>query len=70
MSDSYLAFDGKCAFSLSLGGSSRAPEGKPECALTRDGRTYIFAGAVPKALFQWIPGSAARARRNWVKTLR
>jgi len=70
VSESYLAFGGQCAFALSLGAGSTAPEGKPEFALVRDGRTYVFSGAVPKALFRWIPGSAMRARRNWVKARR
>ncbi|MBO9706163.1 MAG: hypothetical protein J7474_11735 [Arthrobacter sp.] len=67
MSESYLAFGGKCAFALSLGAGSTAPEGKPEFTLERDGKTYVFSGAVPRALFRWIPGSAVRARRSWVK---
>ncbi|WFR82873.1 hypothetical protein [Arthrobacter sp. Y-9] len=70
MSESYLAFGGKCAFALSLGAGSTAPEGKPEFTLERDGKTYVFSGAVPMALFRWIPGSAVRARKSWMKARR
>ncbi|PSS44821.1 hypothetical protein C6401_06095 [Arthrobacter woluwensis] len=70
MSESYLAFGGKCAFALSLGAGSTAPEGKPEFALERDGKTYVFSGAVPRALFRVLPGSATRARKNWMKARR
>ncbi|WP_422935389.1 hypothetical protein [Sinomonas sp. P47F7] len=66
MSESTVTeFDGKCAFALSVGPAAKAPEGKPEHILVRDGKTYVFSAAVPKWLFQIIPGSADRAQKNW-----
>ena len=61
------AFDGKCAFALSMGPADKAPQGKPEYALERDGQTYLFMGAVPRFLFTVIPGSAKRAQEHWAK---
>ena len=58
-------FGGKCSFAMSLGGPARAPEGKPKYSLVKDGKTYYFMGAVPRLLFQLIPGSAARAQAHW-----
>ncbi|MER6126510.1 hypothetical protein ABT173_28625 [Streptomyces sp. NPDC001795] len=58
-------FDGKCAFALSVGPAEKAPLGNPKHVLVKDGKTYVFAGAVPKWLFQIIPGSAARAHKHW-----
>lgn len=61
-----LEFDGKCAFAVSVGGPSRAPAANPRFTLAKDGKTYGFSGAVPRALFRIIPGSAVRAQRAWV----
>ncbi len=68
MNDEPLAFDGKCAFAVSVGGAQKAPAANPKYTVTKDGRTYGFVGAVPKVLFQLIPGSAARAEKAWVKS--
>lgn len=62
-----LAYDGQCAFALSLGPAEKAPAGRSDCTLVRDGRTYAFAGAVPRALFRMVSGSAARADRHWAE---
>lgn len=67
MSNDQMAFDGKCAFAVSVGGAAKAPEAKPKYTVTRNGVTYGFLGIVPKVLFQAIPGSAARADRLWAK---
>ncbi|WP_033292267.1 hypothetical protein [Amycolatopsis jejuensis] len=58
-------FDGKCAFALSLGPRNRAPAGKARLAMDIDGKTYYFFGAVPRFLFNLIPGSLQRAERHW-----
>lgn len=57
-------FDGRCAFGVSLGGA-KAPTGKAEHTLVKDGKTYVFSAAIPKMLFNLVPGSAERARRKW-----
>ena len=65
MSESAPEFGGKCAFAMSVGSAAKAPDGKPKYSLVKDGKTYFFFGAVPKLLFQAIPGSAARAQAHW-----
>ncbi|WP_300681465.1 hypothetical protein [Nocardioides sp.] len=60
-----IAFNGVCAFAVSVGGAAKAPEAKPQYTLTRDGVTYGFLGAVPRLLFRILPGSAERAQRYW-----
>ena len=50
---------------MSVGSAAKAPDGKPKYSLVKDGKTYFFFGAVPKLLFQTIPGSAARAQAHW-----
>ena len=67
MSNDNLAFDGKCAFAVSVGGAAKAPDANPKYTVTVNGTTYGFLGVVPKVLFQIIPGSAARADRAWAK---
>ena len=67
MSNENLEFDGKCAFAMSVGGAKHAPDAKPRYTVTKNGKTYGFVGAVPKALFQLIPGSAERADAAWAK---
>lgn len=67
MGNDNLAFDGKCAFAVSLGAAAKAPDADPKYTVTRNGTTYAFVGIVPKVLFQLIPGSAARADRAWAK---
>lgn len=67
MSDSELQCGGKCAFAVSFGGAAKAPDAKPKYTLTIDGKTYGFFGAVPRALFKMIPGSAARADRKFAE---
>lgn len=57
-------FGGQCAFGVAFAGA-KAPAGKPQHTLVKDGRTYVFSAAVPKLLFQLIPGSAERAQRKW-----
>lgn len=64
-SDQPPEFDGKCAFAVSVAGGERAPTGKSEHTVIRDGKTYVFVGAVPKLLVQLIPGSARRAQARW-----
>jgi hypothetical protein len=61
------AFDNKCAFAVSVGGAAKAPDANPKYFVEKNGTTYGFLGAVPKFLFQVIPGSAARADRLWAK---
>ena len=58
-------FDGKCAFATSLGGPDKAPQGNARYRVERNGKTYVFVGAVPKFLFQALPGMEARAQRKW-----
>ncbi|MBO0842106.1 MAG: hypothetical protein J2O46_02895 [Nocardioides sp.] len=58
-------FGGKCAFGVGLGGPSKAPEGKPQHTVVKDGKTYVFSSAIPKMLFNVIPGSAERAHKKW-----
>ena len=68
MTEENLAFDGKCAFAVSIGGAGRgAPNANPKYSITRNGTTYGFFTIVPKVLFQLIPGSAARADRAWCR---
>lgn len=67
MSDLNMAFDGKCAFAVSVGGAKSAPDASIKYTVTKNGKTYGFLGAVPKTLFQIIPGSAERADRAWDK---
>lgn len=67
MSSETIEFDNKCAFAVMVGGAAKAPEAKPAHSVSRDGKTFGFSGAVPKALFQVIPGSANRAQRAWAK---
>jgi hypothetical protein len=65
MSNGNLAFDGKCAFAVSLGAGAKAPDADPKYTVTTNDTTYAFVGFVPKLLFRLIPGSAARADRAW-----
>lgn len=65
-----LAFDGKCAFAVSVGGVANAPSASLKHTLTKRGTTYGFFGAVPKMLFRIVPGSAARADRAWAAAQR
>ena len=58
-------FGGHCAFATSLGGPDKAPMGKPKYTLERDGKTYVFFGAVPMMIFKAMPGLAARAQAKW-----
>ncbi|TCJ21728.1 hypothetical protein [Nocardioides jejuensis] len=67
MSNDQMAFDGKCAFAVSVGGATKAPDANPKYFVAKDGVTYGFLGIVPKVLFQLIPGSAKRADRLWAK---
>lgn len=67
MTGKQMAFDGKCAFAVSVGAAAKAPDANPNYTVTANGTTYGFLGIVPKTLFQIIPGSAARADRAWVK---
>jgi len=67
MSNENLAFDGKCAFAVSLGAGAKAPDANPKYSVTKNDTTYAFVGLVPKLLFQIIPGSAARADRAWAR---
>lgn len=66
MTENNAEFDGKCAFALSVAAADKAPDGKAKHLLVKDGKTYVFAAAVPKWLFMAIPGSAERARKRWV----
>ena len=65
MSNQPMEFDGKCAFAVMVAGPDKAPESKPKYTVEKNGKTYGFVGAVPKMLFQIIPGSATRADRKW-----
>ncbi|WP_125568310.1 hypothetical protein [Nocardioides baekrokdamisoli] len=67
MTDQTMAFDGKCAFAVSVGGIRSAPDANPKYFVEKNGTTYGFLGAVPKTLFQIIPGSAARADAAWAR---
>lgn len=64
---SNVEFGGKCAFALSLGPADKAPVGKPEYTLVKDGKTYQFMGAVPRFLFKILPGSTQRAQQHWAQ---
>ena len=67
MTGDTMAFDGKCAFAVSVGGLSKAPAADPKYVVEQNGTTYGFLGIVPKTLFQIIPGSAARADAAWAR---
>lgn len=67
MTDKTMAFGGKCAFAVSVGGHNKAPDANPKYFVEKRGTTYGFVGIVPKWLFQIIPGSAERADRAWAK---
>lgn len=62
-----IAFDGKCAFAVSVGAAASAPDHKARWTVVRDGRTYGFLGPIPKFLFLALPGSIGRADRVWAK---
>ncbi|MUL66163.1 hypothetical protein BOO86_16940 [Mycobacterium sp. CBMA 234] len=53
-------FGGKCAFAVGLAGPDKAPAGNPKYSLEQGGKTYYFAGAVPRWLFKTF-GLAKRA---------
>ncbi len=60
-------FGGACAFGTALMGAGKAPAGKPEHALTVDGKTYHFSGGLQKRLAAMFPGLLARAQRRWAE---
>ena len=63
MSEQPFELGGKCAFGTALGGLDRAPVGNPRYTLDRNGRTYVFSGALPRFLFRTF-NLEARARRK------
>jgi YHS domain-containing protein len=58
-------FGGKCALGVGLGGPAKAPDGKAKYSLEKDGKTYIFSGAVPRLVFKTFPGLAAKAQAKF-----
>lgn len=57
-----IAFEGQCAFALSLG--KRDVKGG-NYLITKDGEQYSFSNPLAKLLFKIIPNSAEKAKLNW-----
>jgi hypothetical protein len=57
-------FGGTCALGVGLGLGDKAPAGKAKYAVEKNGKTYYLSGALPKLIFQVVPGLAARAEKK------
>jgi hypothetical protein len=57
------AFDGECAFAVSLGKSG--VEGTAKTTLVVSDTTYHFSNPVAKMLFRVLPNRAAKADAAW-----
>ena len=58
-----LAFDGKCAFAVSLGKEAPVTTGK--YTLTKDGTTYTFLNPIAKFLFKLSSKNIEKAHKAW-----
>jgi hypothetical protein len=56
------AFNGHCAFAMSLG---KVTEASPTSWMIADGKLYLHKNPVAKVLFRVLPGRAAKAAAHW-----
>ena len=56
-------FDGKCAFSVSLG--KKIVAGKENCYIIHEDMKYVFANFLAKFLFRTITGQKRKANLHW-----
>jgi YHS domain-containing protein len=64
MTETEAEYGGKCAMGVGIMGLDKAPAGKANHALVKDGKTYYFTSGVSKALYQYVPGIAGRAAKK------
>lgn len=57
------AYNGKCAFAVSLGKSD--VEGAEKHSLEKDGTVYLFSNPVAKLLFRILPNTQKKADENF-----
>jgi hypothetical protein len=62
-SEQPAAFNGNCAFALSLG--KKGVKGSESCYLIQDGKKYLFSNPVAKFLWWVIPSRRQKAESNW-----
>ncbi len=63
MSTPSPAFDGQCAFAVSL--NKTDVTGSSKHAVVVDEQTFLFKNGVAKMLFKILPGRSEKAQANW-----